>query len=215
MRWEEAGPSRLRTMIQRVPFTLAMLFLLSAVAWLTGTQTGQLSASWLNRLGFAPHDLLILNWERLVTSALVTSGGRVFWEAIGMIVLATGASEWLAGTKRAGLTFWGVHLMSLLTSALILAYPLHWAGISIGSALIVARDVGPSAGYFGSLGLVSSRLPQKWRWYFFGLIWVGLIVTLVTSPHGSSGEIVTLSANLVHALAFSMGMLSGFLFTYR
>ena len=188
-----------------------MLSLLILVAWLTGSQTGQLSAAWLNRLGFAPRDLLMLNWERLVTSALVTSGGRVFGEALVMIALATGASEWMTSSLRAGLTFWGVHLASLLILSLILAYPLHWAGYSIGSALIVARDVGPSAGYFGSLGLVSSQLPGRWRWLLFGLVWVGLIGVLASSPQGRAGDVVSLSANLAHAVAFPLGMLSGFL----
>jgi hypothetical protein len=187
-----------------------MLLLLVLVAWLTDSHTGQLSAAWLNRLGFAPRDLLVLNWERLVTSALVTSGGRVFGEALVMIALATGASEWITGSLRAGLTFWGVHLATLLILSLILAYPLHWAGYSVGSALIVARDVGPSAGYFGSLGLVSSQLSRRWRWVFFGLVWVGLIGVLVSSPLGGSGDIVTLSANLAHAIAFPLGMTSGF-----
>jgi len=202
--------SKLGSSLKRVPFTLAILFLLTLVAWLTDTQSGQLSAAWLNRLGFAPRDLLLLNWERLVTSALVTNGGRVFWEAIGMIALATGTSEWLTSSRRAGFTFWCVHLVTLLTLALILAYPLHWAGFSIGSALVVARDVGPSAGYFGSLGLVSSRLPGRWRWLGFGLVWIGLLVVLINSPLGAAGEVVLLSANLAHALAFPLGFISGF-----
>jgi len=197
--------------LRRVPFTLTMLLLLILVAWLTDTQTGHLSTAWLNRLGFAPRDLLILNWEHLVTSVLVTVGGRVFWEAVLMIALATGSSEWMLGSLRAIIGFWGVHLVTLLIVSLLLAYPLHWAGFSIGSALVVARDVGPSAGYFGSLGLVVSQLPGRWRWLLFGVIWAGLIWALVNSPLGGAGAIVSLSANLAHAFAFPLGLLSGFL----
>ena len=32
------------------------------------------------------------------------------------------------------------------------------------SASELVRDAGPSAGYFGSLGLVSSRFKSPWQW---------------------------------------------------
>lgn len=47
-------------------------------------------------------------------SALVTSGGVVFWEALFFIAFAVGLAEWLTGWKRAAATFLGVHLLALM-----------------------------------------------------------------------------------------------------
>ena len=73
-----------------------MLIVLMGGAIVTNTHTTELSSHWLNRLGFAPRDIWFGRWERLFTSALVTSGGWVFWQAAGMVAVAVGAAEWLA-----------------------------------------------------------------------------------------------------------------------
>ncbi len=83
----------MKTLLRRFPFTLTMLVLLGLTAILTNTQVATISTEWLNRLGFAPVDLLALDLGRLFTSALVTSGGRVFWEALGMVAFAVGLSR--------------------------------------------------------------------------------------------------------------------------
>jgi hypothetical protein len=87
-----------------------MLACLAVGALLTNTHFDQLQVYWLDGLGFAPQDLWLLRLERLFTSALITYGGWVFWQAIGMTVFAVGLAEWLTGTPRTLLTFWGVHL---------------------------------------------------------------------------------------------------------
>ena len=91
--------------LRRIPFTLLMLGGLELVAFLTETHNGSLSAAWLARLGFASQDLWLFRIERLFTSAVVTYGGGVFWEAVGMITLAVGLAEWLTTTRRTALTF--------------------------------------------------------------------------------------------------------------
>ncbi|MCB0240566.1 MAG: hypothetical protein KDH08_18440, partial [Anaerolineae bacterium] len=63
---------------------------------------------WLQRLGFAPVDLWLARWDGLLTSALVTAGGLMFWQALLFVALTVGAAEWLAGTLAAFLVFWGV-----------------------------------------------------------------------------------------------------------
>jgi hypothetical protein len=188
-----------------------MLFLLGAGALLTNTHTDNLTPYWLNRLGFAPVDVWVLRWQRLFTSALVTSGGWIFWQAAGMIALAVGAAEWLAGTKRAIATFWGVHLATLLLESLLIALPLHHLGFTGGTALLVARDVGPSAGYFGCLGLACVRFPRK-RWGQLAgvLIFLSLIWTLFQPPRAGQDDTVKLFADLAHLIAFPLGWLSSY-----
>jgi len=197
----------MKTVLRRFPFTLTMLVLLGLTAIWTDTHTTTISASWLDRLGFAPFDLLALDLSRLVTSALVTSGGRVFWEALGMVAFAVGLSEWLAGSRRAALTFWGVHFATLLIESFVIALPLHWAGTTFGSLIALSRDVGPSAGYFGALGLASAHLKYPWNLVSGGAIVIALEIALLhISGNNSLG--MELSADIAHLAAFPLGWYS-------
>jgi len=206
---EEQTMTRIKQFIRRFPFTLLMLVVLGGTAVFTNTHVGTLTHEWLERLGYAPNDLRLFNWERLVTSALVTYGKGVFWQAMGMMVLAVGAAEWLTSTKRTAVTFWGIHFSTLLAESLLVALPLHLAGNATGTALILARDVGPSAGYFGCLGLVSRRLPRPWQWLSGTAVLIGLIVTLFQAPKVGQDTAVKLAADLAHLIAFPFGWLSG------
>lgn len=197
----------MKTLLRRLPFTLTMLVLLGLTAILTNTQVTTISAEWLDRLGFAPVDLFALDLGRLFTSALVTSGGRVFWEALGMIAFAVGLAEWLTGPLRAALTFWGVHLSTLVIESLVVVFPLHFLGMMLGSLVALSRDVGPSAGYFGALGLVSANLKNPWNLISGGLIFVGLQLALLHLSGGNSLG-MEVSADLAHLIAFPLGWYS-------
>jgi hypothetical protein len=194
--------------LHRLPFTLFMLVILSLIALLTETHNAMLSNAWLARLGFAPYDLWELRFERLVTSAVVTYGGRVFWEAVFMILLSVGLAEWWTGTRRAFLTFLGVHLLVLTAESLLLALPLRvWGGAS-GEAASLARDVGPSAGYFACLGLACACLPRKWSWISLWLILAGLVAAFFLPPGPGEDILVKRFADIAHLLAFPLGWLS-------
>jgi hypothetical protein len=197
----------MKTILRRYPFTLTMLALLGMTAIWTHTQAEAISAKWLDRLGFAPLDLLALNLGRLITSALVTGGGRIFWEALGMIAFAVGLSEWLTGSRRAALTFWGVHFSTLVIESLVIALPLHWAGITLGSLVALTRDVGPSAGYFGALGLVSAHLKYPWNLISGGIIFIGLELALLHLS-GNNNPGLEFSADIAHIIAFPLGWYS-------
>jgi len=194
----------MKAFVKRFPFTLIMLGLLTLVAFLTDTHTGQLSAEWLNRVGFAPTDLLALDLERLFTSAVVTNGGSVFLQALAMTALAVGLAEWRTCSRCAALTFWGIHLLSMLLASLTISLPLHWAGVKVGSLVALSRDVGPSAGYFGSLGLGTATLKKPWHWIAGGAIFAGLVYSMmIISGKNSLG--MDLSADLAHLIAFPLG----------
>jgi hypothetical protein len=160
---------KLASTLKRFPFTLIALLSLIVVALLTNTHLEQISQQWLNRLGFTPRDLWFMRLERLLTSVMVTHGAGVFWQALGMTALCVGLAEWLAGTRRALATFWGVHLGTLLTESALIRWLLQPLKAIAPSPL--PRDVGPSAGYFACLGLASARLPRPWKWISVGVIW--------------------------------------------
>ena len=193
--------------LQRLPFTLIMLALLLLVAWLTHSTFQELAKTWVSRLGFAPRDLWFFRWERLILSALATSGGSIFWFALGMVAFTSGTVEWMTGTRRAGLAFWGVHLLTLVIESLLFLLPLHRLGFPQARAAFFSRDVGPSAGYMGSLGFIVSFLPKPWRWLAFGLVLAFLVISLFLPPRAGETSAVKLSADMAHLIAYPLGWL--------
>jgi len=195
-------------LIRRVPFTLITLLLLSLTAILTNSHLAPISAEWLIRLGFAPSDLFMGNLERLLTSALVTSGGIVFLEAFVMITICVGLAEWITSWKRAAATFWGGHLLVLiLLSAIISLAHRQLSALGL-SASIVARDVGPSAGYFACLGLVSARLKHPWYLVSGGIMLAYFVIALFIPASAGVNAPIKFSADMAHLLAFPIGWLS-------
>ena len=164
-------------------------------AWRTDSAAHDLPRRVLQRVGFAPRDLLSFGWQRLISSAFFTHGRWEFWIAVVMIALALGAAEWATGTIWAFVTFWGVHLVTLVGESLLIALPLKLAGLSIGVQLSDVRDVGPSAGYVGALGLACALLPSPWRYRAALAVMVGLASSYCYRHDGGESEAVKLSAD--------------------
>jgi hypothetical protein len=206
---------RLGQLIKRFPFTLCMVLILLLAAWWTHSYFEELAEMWVNRLGFAPRDFWFFRWERLISSALVTSGSSIFWFALGMVAFTSGVAEWVTGSLRAALTFWGVHLVTLVLESLIFFLPLHQIGFIQARAIFFLRGVGPSAGYMGSLGLITTFLPKPWRWVAFGALLIFLIIALFLPPRPGETEAIKLSADLAHLIAFPLGWMSAFIFVIK
>jgi hypothetical protein len=199
----------IKNFLQRIPFTLLTLAGLLVAALVTNTYFQAISKHWLNRTGFAPNDLWYWRLERMFTSALVTSGGIVFWEALFFVAFAVGLAEWMTGWKRTAATFWGVHLLALILLSLIMSLAAHQLR-SIGlEASELARDVGPSAGYFACLGLVSAQLKRPWQWVSGGILLIFFVIMLFTPPTIDENAKLKFSADLAHLLAFPLGWFSG------
>jgi hypothetical protein len=194
--------------LSRIPFTLTMLAGLAIGALVTNTTFQTISHHWLSRIGFAPNDLWYWRLGRFFTSALVTAGGLVFWEALFFVAFVVGLAEWLNGWKRTAATFWGVHILALVLLSLIVsltAHQLRNIGIEASDA---ARDVGPSAGYFACLGLVSARLKRPWHWVSGGIMLAVFGIALLTPAAAGANAKLKFSGDLAHLLAFPLGWLS-------
>ena len=191
--------------IKRFKFTVFMLVGLVLVSVLTNTTFESITHHWLQRTGFSANDLWYWRFERIITSALVTVGGKVFWEAIFFVAFAVGTAEWLTGWKQAAVTFWGVHFLALVLLSLIISLFLHQLRSFGLEATEVARDVGPSAGYFACLGLVSAKQKQPWHWVSGGVIFLLFIAALFMPPAVSENPQMKFSADLAHVLAFPLG----------
>ncbi len=108
-----------------------------------------------------------------------------------------------------GATFWRVHLVSLLVVSLLIAWPLQVIGTALGSALVVASDVGPSAGCFGALGLLCARLPRPWLGVSeAGSSLLGLVVAVLRLPEVGTEAGVVFGAGLAPAIGLPLGSIS-------
>jgi hypothetical protein len=194
--------------ISRLTFTLSTLAVLVAVELMINPHFGALLPGWIERLGFTSRDLTHLEWERFVTATLLVDGRSAFVDAVAMITLAVGAAEWLTGTPRALLTFWGGNLITLVAMSALLLALAHAIDPSHKEDLFIHRDVGPSAGYYGCLGLVIALLPRPWRWAAAAAILTWLAVALLTPPGPHTIADVKLQADLAHFLVFPLGYLS-------
>lgn len=194
--------------LRRIPFTLVMLTGLVIGALVTNTYFESITHRWLNRTGFSARDLWYLRVERMFTSALVTVGGRVFWEAVLLVALFVGVAEWRSGWKRAAATFWGVHLLSLALLSLIVSLSVHQLRAFGLEASVVARDVGPSAGYFACLGLISAQLKHPWNWVSGGVLFAFFVIALFMPAATGESAQLKFSADLAHMLAFPLGWFS-------
>lgn len=186
----------------RLPFTLMTLVTLVMVALTTNTHIQPITQHWLARAGFAPNDLWYGRLERIFTSALVTAGGRVFWEALFWVAFAIGWSEWMTGWKRTAATFWGVHLRALVLLSLVVSLALHQLRYIGLEASEVAWDVGPSAGYFGVLGLDVARLKRPWHLLAGGALFAVFVFVLFLPPSPGESARLKFSADLAHLLLF-------------
>jgi len=97
---------------------------------------------------------------------------------------------------------------TLLVVAFLLAIPLAAAGVVRGELLAKARDVGPSAGYFGCLGLALAALPRPAR----GRVLAAVLVLLAARFAGSFIRVPDggrqISADSAHLVALPLGFLA-------
>lgn len=185
-----------------------MLLIVAATGVATATHFDRLPPVLMRRFGFAPLHLPQGEFARLVSSAFLTAGGWAFYCSLGMLAVCVGLSEKRAGSWQTLLTFWGVHLATLLVAALVLAIPLHHLNVLWGKLLAAEHDVGPSAGYYGCLGLVCQKQPARRQTLLIAMIGGILIVRLVftaVAPHPNS----PLGADIAHLIAFPLGILFG------
>lgn len=186
-----------------VNFTLILSGLLFAAAIVSRSVISPLTPTWHDRLGFAPRDLFAMHWSRILTSALVTSGGIGFWLPFGAMIALVLAAEKLTGTRRVALAFWLSHLGATIGGSLLSWLAIQFTTSTLLNEIYTKRDVGPSAGYFGCMGLIVAHFPRPWKYLSGFAILAGLMGGMVVSAH--HGAFIDVSAGLAHLVAFPLG----------
>ena len=204
---DRSGARRSIAAILRIPFTLASAGVLLAFALWSDSHASQLTERWRLGFGFAPLQLVHLEWHSMLTSLVFTAGERRFFGSLAMLLLAVGLAEWRLGTRRTVRLFFASHLVVLLAMSLVIVLPAHYAGLAWGSALARRPDVGPSAAYYGCLGAALMTLTRYRRWLVGGIL-----ALLLGRLWLSAGELAlhpsVVSADLAHLIAFPFGVLA-------
>jgi hypothetical protein len=193
--------------IRRFPFTIAIVLVVAYVGLTTDSHFEPLRPNLLERFGFAPRHLPRGELLRLATSVFLTPGGPAFYLALGMLAACVGLAERRVGTWKAILAFWGIHLATLLVQSLLLAIPIHHLDLWWVKLLTVEHDVGPSAGYYGCLGVACHKQSPKHRTWLLSVIGGILIARAVWSAMSPPAGRSTLSSDLAHLIAFPLGVL--------
>jgi hypothetical protein len=194
--------------LKRCPFTLLMLVVLVGAGIYGQSHVGLLDAELHHQVGHSPRLLFGGHWHRLLTSLVFTAGGWRFYSSLALLATAVGCVEFVYGTRRAMLTFFGIHFATLLFVAGAIAWPLSMLETLHGELLFDARDVGPSAGYYGCLGLFVAGLSSRKREAIVAAIALLLILRLISSSLQLAEEGRVMSADLAHLVAFPLGVLS-------
>jgi hypothetical protein len=206
-RFGNRGQVRVMNLLLRLPFTLTMLAILIAAGVYSRSHIGLLDETIHARAGYSMRLMLEGQLHRAVTSLLFTAGGWRFYSSIAMFALAVGYVEWTYGTTRSITTFVGVHIAMLaVMTASVLIFNAT-AQTHRGYLLWRVQDVGPSAGYYGCLGLALAGLASQFRWPSIAAIALVLIARTVWSFVHLPEDGRMLSADLAHLIAFPLGML--------
>ncbi len=139
-------------LIRRVPFTLAFLAMMLGANSLSGTFSGELDPAVLGARGIGVEVLQSGEVLRFLTAIFLSHDLPMLLRQLVFAALVIGAAEWLWGTWRTAVLFFGLDLAStviLLTFVMLTPGLGHLAGVT---------DVGMSMGGFGLIGvLVASR----------------------------------------------------------
>ncbi len=196
--------------LQPPAFTSLMLIMILSFAALTKSNAGQLPEEWLSRMGFAPKDIWLQKFENIFLSAFITDSRRAFIQALIMIFLCVGGLELVSTTWTTMLYFWGIHVLTLFFVTLFIIRPFEKTGHALGQSLYLSKDVGPSAGYFGCMGvLIHSFFGAGISWVIFFVILIGMMIYL-RMPVSKEKKMMKLHADLAHMVALSMGFLIHF-----
>lgn len=197
------------TRSHRFPWFTAFLLLTTTLFALgTDSASTQLDPSWRRWLGFSPLNLVDLAWQQTLTSLVVTAGEWNFLQSALMMTIAVGCCEFVYGTWTAIRLFFASHLIVVVGMSLLIILPAHFAGADWGTALATQHDVGPSAGYYGCLGVVLGSLNARWRNPTVVALLIILVGRLAISFSHLPNHASVVSADLSHLAALPLGLLA-------
>ncbi len=192
-------------MFKRFVFTLSLLLIVLTFGIYNQTHLGPISATTQLEYGHAPAHAMRGDWLRLFTSLVLTGDQWHLMTAIVMITVCVGWLEWLTGPIATLLIFASSHVVTLLVSAVGLI-AIDWAiGDQVTRRLVIATDIGPSAGYYGCLGCALFTCDFRWRGWIVTVITAILVFRLGASFAQRPIVSSQLQSDLAHLIALGLG----------
>jgi Rhomboid-like protein len=159
-RWRRLRPHVI-AYVRAAPGTYTYLFVLLITTWVLQTSSGTVAHQLLLERSTNLHQLSHDPVRVLFASAFWVSGA---WELLGWVVLFTllvaPVEHWI-GTARTAVVFFLGHVGATLLTAAGL-----WAALRadlVAASVTRAADVGASYGFFAVAGVLTYRLPGRWR----------------------------------------------------
>jgi len=178
---------------------------LTVFAGLSDSYWHVLTSQWCDRLGFAPMNLLDFQWQRLLSSLLVTAGGWKFPASLLMLGACVGIAEHRYGTGATIKLFLTSHLAVLLFLSVVILALEQGVDSSLVLPLVKGRDIGPSAGYYGCFGAILMLLTGVRRAISFVMVLSILLARLTMSVSELPEAANVVSADAAHLLALPLG----------
>jgi membrane associated rhomboid family serine protease len=202
----EIVDARLR-FLRRLPFTTAMLAGLVSMGILYRSFVDPTSRAIRHTFGSSVQTMLEGDVFRLFSSLFLTSGRWHFWVSVLMLAICVGWAEWSHGTLRTIFAFLAAHIITLLAISVGLVLLTGSGQFAFAEILIDARDVGPSAGYYGCLGLATGSLKSGWRWVLLAMILFSLLARMIYSAGGITDHPHLVIGDVAHMIAYPVGLL--------
>ena len=191
--WREFRPRAL-AYVRAAPGTYVYLFVLLITTWVLQTSSNTIARQLLLERSTNLHHLTHDPVRVLFASGFWVSGA---WELLAWVVLFTlvvaPVEYWIGTTRTASVFFLGHIGATLLTAAGL------WAALRLNvveHSVTTAADVGASYGFFGVAGILTYRIPARWRWMY---------ATLLTAYVGGMTAYDPGFTNFGHVLALAIG----------
>ena len=194
------------SMLLRLPFTVTMLTVLVSAGIYGRSHVGLLDENVYRGAGYSMRLMIEGQLHRAFTSLIFTAGGWRFYSSIAMFALAVGYVEWSFGPLRAMGTFFAVHLTTLAVMTIGIMVANAISESHRGNLLWQVQDVGPSAGYYGCLGLGLVATASPMRWPLVTAIVVVLCLRATWSFIHLPEDGRMLSADIAHLIALPLGI---------
>ncbi|WP_186775935.1 hypothetical protein [Rubripirellula reticaptiva] len=189
---------------------MTMLIILIGAGIYGRSHVGLLNENVHRTAGYSMRLMIEGQVHRAFTSLFFTAGGWRFYSSIVMFAVAVGYVEGCFGPLRAIATFFAVHLATLAVMTIGVMVASVISETHRGNLLWCVQDVGPSAGYYGCVGLAFATMASQMRWPLVVAIIVVLCLRATWSFIHLPEDGRMLSADLAHLIAFPLGIASAY-----